>query len=729
MPLRPPRIPTARWRRRDLLALLGFTTAAAALPAHSATAAAGQRRPGSARPFEPVPLPLPLPSDGLSAAEQRARYRQVELYDRLSLPPGYHYDVLAAWGDALGHGRFGFNNDYLALLEQPGGRALLTVNFEYISLASWRAGYGEATDRDLPIGELQQALAARSGQVDVLALPEGDGLRQLAMAVAAAALEDLGMGVLQLQRQADGSWRRSPGPLERRITGLSGLEDARQRLRISGPAAAVLRAPERLGYDDGLADQIVGTFANCAGGQTPWGTVLSAEENIQDQVVEAVHADGSSPHPSSRPLVCDGRRLQGLGNPFALAGNKYGWMVELDPADPSRPAVKHSWLGRCRHEAVAIDARAGQPLRAYSGCDRHGGHLYRFVSAERIADPTDRRNSRLFEAGRLEAARFLPDGSGHWIPLQPQTPVAPLPPSHFQGYGLEQASLVPHSDRRRAGAERLATDADVERYRQRFPRLADLYPGEGERQQGAILIDAHLAANAVGATPAARPEDTELDPRSGDLLIAYTAGASTADGTADPAIFRGPAGEALWPYGWIMRLSPDAADPQRFRWRMEAAGGPPWQGGLGFSNPDNLRFDGAGNLWMVTDRSASAADLDLFGNNSCWVLPRRGAAQGQAWCFATGPMECELCGPCFDRGDRTLFLAVQHPGELHGTRRGEDQAEIQAHRLLDRRGQPFDQLRRVPLGSNWPSAVPGRPPRPAVVAIRRRDGRPLLPDS
>ena len=162
---------------------------------------------------------------------------------------------------------------------------------------------------------------------------------------------------------------------------------------------------------------------------------------------------------------------------------------------------------------------------------------------------------------------------------------------------------------------------------------------------------------------------------------------------------------------------------------MEAAGGAPWQGGLGFSNPDNLCFDAAGNLWMVTDRSASAAEMDLFGNNSCWVLPSRGAAQGQAWCFATGPMECELCGPCFDRGDRTLFLAVQHPGELHGTRRGEDHVEIQAHRLVDRQGRPFDQLRRVPLGSNWPSLVPGRPPRPAVVAIRRRDGRPLLPAS
>ena len=126
---------------------------------------------------------------------------------------------------------------------------------------------------------------------------------------------------------------------------------------MSGPAAAVLRQRKRQGYDDGLADEVIGSFANCAGGQTPWGTVLSAEENFQTQVVEAVYADGSSPSPARRPFRFDGRRLEGLGNPFGLAGNKYGWMVELDPRRPQQAAVKHSWLGRFRHEAVAVRAR------------------------------------------------------------------------------------------------------------------------------------------------------------------------------------------------------------------------------------------------------------------------------------------------------------------------------------------------------------------------------------
>jgi secreted PhoX family phosphatase len=88
-------------------------------------------------------------------------------------------------------------------------------------------------------------------------------------------------------------------------------------------------------------------------------------------------------------------------------------------------------------------------------------------------------------------------------------------------------------------------------------------------------------------------------------------------------------------------------------------------------------------------------------------------------------MECELSGPCFDSSESTLFPAVQHPGEHHAThQRGEE--EFQAHTLETRDGQSFEQLRRVPLGSNWPSGIEGRIPRPGVVAIRRLGGGPLL---
>jgi secreted PhoX family phosphatase len=719
-------------RRALLLSLLGFAGAGAAGPLLRSRAAGVAKAPaGAGLPFEPVALPLPWPGDGLDAAAQREIYRRWEIVDRLVLPPGYSAEGLASWGEAVGQGRFGFNNDFLAFFPQAGGHALLTVNFEYISFRPWREGLADAVPGAPLPDNLIAALAAVGGRLEASGLAADDPLGQQIRALAATALDDLGIGVLTLARDGEGRWRRRPSALDRRISGLSGLEDPPRQLRCSGPAAAVFRRPQRLGYDDGLGDRVIGTFANCAGGTTPWGTLLSAEENIQDQVVEAVYADGSSPHPAALPFRCDAERLAGLGNPFGLAGNKYGWIVELDPARAEVPAVKHSWLGRCRHEAVAVRAVVGQPLQVYSGCDRHGGHLYRFVSQELVKDPRDPGNSRLLEAGRLEVAQLEPAGAagvglGRWLPLLPESAVNPQRPSHYERHGLSQPTLVPHGNRNLPGAEPLTSDAAVAAYRQRYRRLADLYPGDGEERQGAILIDAHLAANAMGATACARPEDTDLDPRSGALLIAFTAGGSDGEGTADPAIFRGPAGESRWPYGWVMRL--EEQDGERFVWRMVATGGPPWQGGMGFANPDNLAFDAAGNLWLTTDRSGSTTDV--FGNNSCWLMAAQGPSRGQPLPFALGPMECELCGPCLDQPGAeghhtTLFLAVQHPGEVHGSRRNGAE-EIQAHQLRDRAGRAFEQLRTVPLGSNWPSGVPGRTPRPGVVAIRRSDGGPLL---
>ena len=104
-------------------------------------------------------------------------------------------------------------------------------------------------------------------------------------------------------------------------------------------------------------------------------------------------------------------------------------MVEVDPTSAGQTAVKHTALGRFRHEAVAVRAEAGKPLQVYSGCDRRGGHLYRFVSAERVETVTDKRNSRLFEAGELQVARFHADGRGEWLAVTAEAVVDPFRPS------------------------------------------------------------------------------------------------------------------------------------------------------------------------------------------------------------------------------------------------------------------------------------------------------------
>ena len=709
--------------RRSALSLLGLGSAGLVLSqsTEDGVASALSTSTGPSWPFTPVATPLPLDSDGLSTAEQREVYRRVSIDDRLVVPEEFRADLIAAWGDPLANGRFGFNNDYLGFVALGTDRALLSVNFEYISPRPWVDGFADVIAAPLPWQALVDALASRGGVIDASALESDDPLLDLIRAVSDQAMADLGIGVIHLRRSAQGVWTRHLDPRERRIDGLAGWYKPERCLQTTGPAQAVFSASSRIGYDDGLGTAVIGTFANCAGGMTPWGTVLSAEENFQVQVPEAVYADGSAQALQACPFECREGRLKGLGNVYGLAGNKYGWMVEIDPLDPHSTVLKHSALGRFRHEAVAVRAVAGEYLQVYSGCDRRGGHLYRYVSAERLSSPQDPSNSRLLEKGELQVARFSPDGSGEWLPLRPETSVRPFLPSAYAAAGIDCPLALPHSDRSQAGAELFRDDEAVAAYARLYPDLASLYLGKGDALQGAILVDAHLAASAIGATPTARPEDTELDPISGDLLVAFTSGTADGQGGADPAIFRGPDGQATWSHGWVMRIS--EVDGCRFRWRMAATGGEPWCGGLGFSNPDNLAIDRGGNLWVVTDHVGQ--DADVFGNNTCWFIPRaaKGSAEVAA-CFAIAPMESELCGLSLDAQERSLFLAVQHPGERNG-RRLQGAEVVQAHQVQDSDGQPIKQLRTVPLGSNWPAQAPARPPRPGVVAVQRRDGQSL----
>lgn len=186
-----------------------------------------------------------------------------------------------------------------------------------------------------------------------------------------------------------------------------------------------------------------------------------------------------------------------------------------------------------------------------------------------------------------------------------------------------------------------------------------------------------------------------------------------------------------------MRLSEAKNNPAAlsFRWQMLATGGEPAAGGVGFANPDNLLIDKSGHMWMVTDMSSSSHNKPLksrideqgkpmslsglFGNNSIWFIPTTGTDVGKAYLFGMGPMECETTGPCFTSDQQTLFLSVQHPGEVNGVRKNQA-TDTREFAVATTEGQEFLQTRQVPIGSNWPSKSPNAPPKPAVVAIRNR---------
>lgn len=690
--------------------------------------------------FQPVKLPLPLSTDNIPVAQQIESLTNYTVRDDLVLPEGFTYDLIAAWGDRVGDSRFGYNNDYLSLIETAPNEGYLTVNFEYLSGGTWMQTYPLVIGKQLPFAELIAIAEPQEGEIDAFSLEDGD-LKTKIAEVSREGLIDQGLGIISVKRNAKGKWERTYSQVDRRVTGISGLDNSSQALKSTGAAGAVFIKSNKLGYEDGLGDRIIGTFQNCAGGTTPWGTVLSAEENFQDQVPEAVMADGSSLDPSKTPFVITAENLDGRANVFGLAGNKYGWMVEIDPANPEDFGTKHTNLGRFRHEAFGIRAVANKNLAVYSGCDRRGGHLYKFVSSQKVFDPQDKSNSRLFESGILYGAKLNPDGTGEWIALTPNTGIDPVSPSQVVG-GMV---LLPNSDRAEGGVMEVSSEEQLQPLINQYKTLGDLYPGNSHREtQGAILIDAHFAASAAGVTCTSRPEDTIIKD-DGTLFIAFTSGASGSDGGPDKTIFVGPNGETDYEYGWIMKLEEADNDPAAlgFSWSILATGGEVAQGGTGFANPDNLTLDNSGNLWMVTDMSTgkqnvaipnrtekgtalSGSDLTgVFGNNSMWYIPLSGEDAGQVYPFAIGPMECECTGLTFNRDNSNLFLSIQHPGEKNGIRQNMA-AEIRDFSVLATDGTAFKQQRQVPIGSNWPSGKVDRPPIPGVVVIRRVDGREIV---
>jgi secreted PhoX family phosphatase len=516
--------------------------------------------------------------------------------DELVLPGGFRYHTVIAYGDKFTSAdeRFGFNADFTAFLPR---------NPEGTRGILWvnHEYVGTATDN------YGQAFAAAVGGV-----PTIDDYKA-----------DVGGSAVEIYKTEGGNWLVVRG---------SGLNR-----RFTADSLAIADGPALAGESN-----VGGTLGNCSGCLTPWQTILTCEENYQDYVPENLVADGQGT----------------MGGVFNKKGTHFGWVVEIDPQDPASIPVKHTWLGRFRHENVSIRTAPTEPVVAYMGDDRTNGHVYKFVSAGRYI-PDSAGNRQLLSSGRLFSARFNADGSGQWIELALTTPLNPYPG---------------------AVAPPIPTGATT---------LAGVYG-----TQGNILIDAYRASNLVGSTPTGRPEDVEVHPLDKSIYIAFTANA-----TAQNSLFTNI-------YGELVRIVEGAADGTgaTFTWQRWKAGGPNdvTQAGHVFAAPDNLSFDAAGNMWVVTD--ISSANLNggnpnytAFQNNGMFFVPTGGAHAGTAFQFVSAPCEAELTGPSWTPDETTLFLSVQHPGEVSGTRTSTSVA---------------------PRGSNWPHRAHGAP-LPAVVAIRR----------
>ena len=152
-----------------------------------------------------------------------------------------------------------------------------------------------------------------------------------------------GLSVVEIKKQDDVWNIVHDSKFNRRITPQTSMQ-------FSGPASRHHRLQTKF-FPKG--DKCLGTFGNCAGDVTPWGTVLTAEENIQAYFLG--HANKTNEYENYKRfgLLGDKTALSIWGkhheqwniDKHPQAAMHAGWIVEIDPFDPSFIPIKRTALG------------------------------------------------------------------------------------------------------------------------------------------------------------------------------------------------------------------------------------------------------------------------------------------------------------------------------------------------------------------------------------------------
>ena len=545
--------------------------------------------------------------------------------DEFTVPAGYDWRALIRWGDPLfdpaetfdvanqsvarQERQFGYNNDYTDIIEIPGCRgreALLVCNHEYTNNAIM-----------FPAGDDPEVIA-----------------EQARISQAAH-----GMSVVHLHRRGPGKpWTYTVGSrYNRRIT-------ANTPFAVAGPLAG---APILQTGADPAGKTILGTIGNCSGGTTPWGTVLSGEENFNGYFRSA-----GTTAPDQRYGLTDAPSTYGWENIDArfdarAAGsenepNRFGWIVEIDPFDPDSVPVKHTALGRLKHEGANVIVGRSGHVGAYMGDDERFDYLYKFVSKNRMRRGSGRGtrafNKTLLTEGSLYVARFTGnspaaeidgtgkppadgqfDGTGDWLPIVVNGV------SQVAGFTTEQA-----------------------------------------------LVHCRLAADQLGATKMDRCEDVQPSLQTGKIYVACTNNTDRGvAGKKEAATEPNP--RNINRDGHIVEITEDHGDVRSttFKWTLLLVCGDPSTNASTYfagypkekvspiSCPDNVAFDSKGNLWISTDGAPSVIGY----NDGLFKVPLTGRERGHVQQFLSVPLDAETCGPVIHDKDGMIFVAVQHPGE------------------------------------------------------------------
>ena len=622
---------------------------------------------GATMVVAPASLLKPDSAAAESAPESRLTFVTISPGDGsesdVRVPSNYQFNVILRWGDPLTPDapvfdvnnqtgarqakQFGFNADLVLWYPLP----------EYISRAV------ELRDGVLPrrlnqkLGQLYPKIMGRSvGRALMVVNHEytsGDDMfpgyssDDPTRDQVETEIEAQGFSIVELTLNRQGAWNFNRfSPFNRRATGSTPMA-------ITGPLSG---DPLMQSVGDPTGTVVLGSLNNCAGGKTPWGTILTCEENFDqyfanfDSVPENIKALSTR---IAAEEAETGRKWERYVSRFDLAQdpkeyNRFGYIVEVDPYNPNDQPKKRTALGRFKHEGAAAAIANDGRVAIYSGDDARFEYVYKFVTKGRYNANNRHGNMRLLDEGKLYVARFdAGDGAG-------------------DDMGTGEWLLVHDTD---------------------FPNAE-------------ALINTRGTADAMGATPMDRPEDIEVSPMTGKVYVALTNNSrrdglpgdtrevngrtvSSAPDEANPRNDTYDNGDLFSrtgnQHGHVIEIIEDYDDAasSTFKWNILIKCGDPKvaahdtsfgdvadpvaRGVSPISDPDNLVHDDDGNLWIATDGQYFSGSAGFGQNDGVFAVPVEGANRGLLRQFLSGVPGGEVCGPEFSGDNKTLFCAIQHP--------------------------------------------------------------------
>ena len=534
--------------------------------------------------------------------------------DTVTVPEGYRAQVLYRWGDAVGVA--GQMPTYKPDASNSAAEQALQAGMHHDGIHYF------------PLDGNRRGLLAMNHEYTDDGLLHVGGMQNWSAEKVAKAQAAMGVSVIEVVAGAKGWEVVRPSRYARRIT-------ATTPMMITGPARGHAMMRTR---DDASGAVVLGTINNCAHGYTPWGTYLTCEENFNGYFNGPDKPDATQARWGLKKSGA-GYRWHEHDERFDVAKhpneyNRFGWVVEIDPADPDSTPIKRTALGRAAHEGACVTQTKDKRVVVYMGEDARFEYIYKFVSRDAVRPGGAKANADLLDHGTLFVARFAADGRGQWIELS----------QGRNGLGAEQ----------------------------------------GFATQGDVVIKARQASDLVGATKMDRPEWITADPNSGWVYCTLTNNSNRGKpgflgvDAANPRVDN--------TMGNIIRWKEDGDfDGRSFSWNHFVMAGDPTltradaKGnvrGDSFGSPDGLWCDTRGVLWVQTDISTSVLGKGDYQGMSNNMMLAADVATGEMRRFLVGPRGCEITG-CIATPDlRTMFINIQHPGETASERSNPDAPSI-----------------------------------------------------